>query len=138
MEIIQVIGILLAIGFIIYTAMKGFNILIVAPIAAIVVILTNQMDFFAALIGKENSFMTGLTGFVVNFFAVFILGSILARYIDMSGAAQSIAQKVLEKTGTEKPFPVLVALSLLCSINVWWNQFVCSDLCTYSTCKTLI
>ena len=116
MEIIQVIGILLAIVFIIYAAMKGFNILIVAPIAAIVVIVTNQMDFFSALIGKENSYMTGLTGFVINFFAVFILGSILARYIDVSGAAQSIAQKVLEKTGTEKPFPVLVALFFISAL----------------------
>jgi H+/gluconate symporter-like permease len=110
MEIIQVIGILLAIAFIVYAAVKGFSVLIVAPIASIVVILTNQMDFFSSLIGKEHSFMTGLTGFVINFFAVFVLGSILAKYIGASGAAQSIAQKILEKTGTDKPFSVLVAL----------------------------
>ncbi|KWW11013.1 cytochrome C biogenesis protein CcmE [Peribacillus simplex] len=116
MEIIQVVGILLAIAFIIYAAMKGFSILIVAPIAAVIVILTNQMDFFPALIGKENSYMTGLTGFVVNFFAIFILGSILAKYIDVSGAAQSIAEKVLEKTGTEKPFPVLVAIFFISAL----------------------
>ncbi len=116
MEIIQVIGILLAIAFIIFAAMKGFNLLIVAPIAAILVIVTNQMDFFSALIGKENSFMTGLTGFVINFFAVFILGSILAKYIDASGAAQSIAQTILKKIGTEKPFPVLVALFFITAI----------------------
>lgn len=60
--------------------------------------------------------MTGLTGFVVNFFAIFILGSILAKYIDVSGAAQSIAEKVLEKTGTEKPFPVLVAIFFISAL----------------------
>jgi H+/gluconate symporter-like permease len=116
MEIIQVIGILLAIAFIIYAAVKGFSVLIVAPIASIVVILTNQMDFFSSLIGKEHSFMTGLTGFVINFFAVFVLGSILAKYIDVSGAAQSIAQKILEKTGTDKPFSVLVALFIITAV----------------------
>jgi H+/gluconate symporter-like permease len=116
MEIIQVIGILIAIVLIIYAAMKGFSILIVAPIASIVVILTNQLDFFSALIGKENSYMTGLTSFVINFFAVFVLGSILAKYIDASGAAQSIAQKILQKTGTDKPFPVLVALFVITAI----------------------
>lgn len=116
MEIIQVIGILVAIAFIIYTAMKGFNILIVAPVASIIVILTNQMNIFASLIGKEHSYMTGLTGFVINFFAVFILGSILARYIDVSGAAQSIAQKILKKTGTNKPFSVLVALFIITAV----------------------
>ncbi|WP_285766684.1 GntP family permease [Peribacillus sp. SI8-4] len=116
MEIIQVVGIVLAIAFIIYAAMKGFSILIVAPVASVIVILTNQMDLFPALIGKENSYMTGLTSFVINFFAIFILGSILAKYIDVSGAAQSIAEKVLEKTGTEKPFPVLVAIFFISAL----------------------
>ncbi|KAB2331540.1 GntP family permease [Cytobacillus depressus] len=116
MEIIHVAGILLAIAVIIYVAMKGINILIVAPIASIIVILTNQMDFFSSIIGTENSYMTGLAGFIINFFAVFMLGSILAKYIDASGAAQSIAQKILEKTGTDKPFPILVALFIITAV----------------------
>ncbi|MEH7381083.1 GntP family permease [Bacillus sp. JJ1533] len=116
MDIIQVIGILLGIIVVIYGAMKGFSILIVAPIASIIVIITNQLDFFSSLIGKENSYMTGLTDFVVNFFAVFLLGAILAKYIDKSGAAQSIAKKILEKTGTKNPFSVLVALLIITAI----------------------
>ncbi|MEH7180976.1 GntP family permease [Neobacillus vireti] len=116
MDIIQVIGILLGIIVVIYGAMKGFSILIVAPIASIIVIITNQLDFFTSLIGKENSYMTGLTDFVINFFAVFLLGAILAKYIDKSGAAQSIAQKILEKTGTKNPFSVLVALLIITAI----------------------
>ena len=56
MEIIQVVGILLAIVVIIYAAMKGFNILIVAPIASIIVILTNQMDFFSS-INRNREFL---------------------------------------------------------------------------------
>ena len=116
MEIIQIIGILLAIGLVIYGSVKGFSILVVAPLAAIVVIVTNQIDFFSTLIGKENSYMTGLTGFVINFFAVFLLGSILAQYIDKSGAAQSIAKKILQITGTKKPYPVLVALLVITAI----------------------
>ncbi|MDW0116346.1 GntP family permease [Sporosarcina thermotolerans] len=116
MESIQVIGILLAIALIVFAAMKGFNILIVAPIASIIVIVTNQMDLFTFLVGAENSYMTGLAGFIINFFAVFILGSILAKYIDTSGAAHSIAQKILSKTGTDKPFPVLVALFIITAV----------------------
>jgi H+/gluconate symporter-like permease len=116
MDIIQVVGILLAIAAIIYAAMKGFNILIVAPIASIIVIVTNQMDFFSSIIGTENSYMTGLAGFIINFFAVFMLGAILAKYVDVSGAAQSIAQKILSKTGTDKPFPILVALFVITAV----------------------
>ncbi|WP_156289826.1 GntP family permease [Oceanobacillus salinisoli] len=116
MEFIEVLGILLGIITIIFGAMKGYSILIVAPIASIIVIVTNQLDFFSSLIGTENSYMTGLTGFIINFFAVFLLGSILAKYIDKSGAAQSIAQKILNKTGTKNPFSVLVALLLITAI----------------------
>ncbi|MGN7477324.1 GntP family permease [Solibacillus silvestris] len=88
----------------------------IAPVASIIVIITNGMDFFPSLIGTEASFMTGLTGFVINFFAVFLLGAILAQYIEKSGAAQTIAQKVLSITGTEKPFSVLVAIFLISAI----------------------
>lgn len=116
MELIQPIGILLAIVVIIGLAMKGYSILVVAPISAMIVIVTNGMDFFPALIGQESSYMTGLTDFVVNFFAVFLLGAILAKYMETSGAAQSIAKKILEKTGTDKPFPVLIALFLITAV----------------------
>ena len=116
METLGLIGILVAIVLIIFLAMKGYNILFIAPITSIIVIVTNQMDFFASLIGPENSFMKGLTGFILSFFAVFMLGAILAKYMDASGAAQSIAEGILKVTGTEKPFPVLVALFLITAV----------------------
>lgn len=110
MDMLHVLGIVLAIVAIIYAAMKGFSIIIVAPMAALIVILTNQMDLFATLLGSEASYIAGLTDFIVNFFAVFLLGSLLAKYIDKSGAAQQIAESIVAKTGTEKPFAVLAAL----------------------------
>ncbi|MGE7664476.1 GntP family permease [Ureibacillus composti] len=110
------LGIILAIAVIVFMSMKGFSIIFIAPVASIIVILTNGMDFFPSLIGTEVSFMTGLTGFIVNFFAIFLLGAILAQYIEKSGAAQSIAQKVLSITGTEKPFAVLIAIFLISAI----------------------
>jgi H+/gluconate symporter-like permease len=116
MEIIEIAGILLAIVVIIYGAMKGFNILMLAPIASIIVILTNHMDFFPYIIGEQHSYITGLAGFIIKFFAVFMLGAILAKYIDVSGAAQSIAQKILSKTGTDKPFSILVALFIITAV----------------------
>ena len=111
-----ILGIIVAIFVVIFLAMKGNSIIFVAPVASIIVIVTNGMDFFPSLIGTEASFMTGLAEFIINFFAVFLLGSILASYIDRSGAAQSIAQKVLSITGTEKPFSVLIAIFLISAI----------------------
>lgn len=111
-----ILGIIIAIFLVIFLAMKGFNILFVAPVASIIVIITNGMDFFPSLIGTEASFMTGLAGFIINYFAVFLLGAILAGYIEKSGAAQSIALKVLSITGTEKPFSVLLAILIISAL----------------------
>ncbi|PJN89632.1 GntP family permease [Bacillus sp. mrc49] len=110
------IGILIAIALIVLMAMKGFSIVFIAPLASIIVIVTNGMNFFPSLIGTETSFMTGLTGFLINYFGVFLLGAILAQYIEKSGAAQAIAQKVLSITGTEKPFSVLIAIYAISAI----------------------
>jgi len=99
-----------------YLAMKGVSILVIAPLAALLVVLTNGMDIFGALITEETSFMTGLAGFVGKYFAVFLLGSILAKYIEESGAAKSIANAVLKTTGTDKPYSVLIAILVITSI----------------------
>ena len=73
-----ILGIIIAIFVVIFLAMKGYSIIFIAPVASIIVIITNGMDFFPSLIGTEASFMTGLAEFIINFFAVFLLGAILA------------------------------------------------------------
>lgn len=116
MQVIQVIGILLAIAAIMYLVVKGFHIVVAAPIAAIIIILTNGVALFPSLVGRENSYLTGLSSFVLQYFAVFLLGAILAKYMEASGAAQSIAQKIVDKTGTDRPYPILVSLLAITAI----------------------
>lgn len=110
------LGTLLSIILIIYLATRGYSILFVGPLCSIIVILTNQMDLFSALISGPNSFMMGLAKFIANFFIVFLLGSILAKYIEASGAAKSIAKFVLKIIGAESPYSMLVAIFLICSL----------------------
>ncbi len=113
MEFIQLAGILLAIIVLIVLVVKGVSVIIAGPIAAIIIIVTNGMDFFPSLIGPEGSYLTGLSGYIVSFFAIFLLGSIFAKIIDTSGAALSISQGVLKLIGTDKPYSVLVAIYLI-------------------------
>lgn len=113
MEILGLLGILLAIGLIIYLAAKGYNIIFVAPILSILIVVTNGMDFFPSIVGKESSYITGLAGFVINMFAVFLLGSILAKYMEKSGAAQSLAVKVISVTGKNNAYAVLIGVFLI-------------------------
>ncbi|MDM5332170.1 GntP family permease [Ureibacillus composti] len=60
--------------------------------------------------------MTYLAGFVASNFAIFLLGSILAKYMDMGGATVSIANKILSIVGTKNPYNALVALFIISAV----------------------
>ncbi|GGC89050.1 GntP family permease [Enterococcus wangshanyuanii] len=113
MEILAIVGVIFATGLIIYLSLKGINILVISPLCALLVMLTNQMPILDSLLKGPNSYMGGLSGFVSSFFIIFLLGSVLAKYIEESGAANSIANGILKLTGTEKPYSVLVAIFLM-------------------------
>lgn len=116
MDIFATLGILLAILTIIYLTVKGLNIIIAAPLATLIVILTNNMNIFETMIGKQNSYMVGLSNFLINNFAIFLLGSVLAKYMESSGANITIANYILEKIGKDNPFKILIAITIIASI----------------------
>ncbi|MDK6814862.1 SLC13 family permease, partial [Corynebacterium sp. UMB6689] len=60
--------------------------------------------------------MAGLAGFLIKNFAIFLLGAMLGQYMDRSGATQRIAEVLLEKIGTDSPFRVLIALTIIGSV----------------------
>ncbi|WP_312950493.1 hypothetical protein [Streptococcus parasuis] len=43
--------------------------------------MTNQMNVLEVMLGKEQSYMAGLAVFLINNFAIFMLGSILDKYM---------------------------------------------------------
>lgn len=116
MDFIGILGILLGIATIIYFIVKRFNIIVAAPIATFVVLLFNNTSILDSLFGKENSYMASLAGFIASNFAIFLLGSILAKYMDKSGATVSIANKILSVVGTKNPYNALVALFIISAI----------------------
>ncbi|MCP1144382.1 GntP family permease [Lysinibacillus endophyticus] len=116
MDILGIFGILLGILTIILFIVKKFNIIVAAPIATIVVLLFNDVNILETVFGKENSYMSALAGFVASNFAIFLLGSILAKYMDKSGATISIANKVLSVVGTKNPYNALVALFIISAL----------------------
>jgi H+/gluconate symporter-like permease len=68
------------------------------------------MDVVSALITAPNSYMAGVGGFITKYFLIFLLGALLAKYMEDSGAARAIAARVLRLTGTDNPFNVLMAI----------------------------
>ncbi|HEP1822822.1 TPA: GntP family permease [Streptococcus suis] len=116
MTILATLGVLLAIVAIIYWTSKNLHVIIAAPLASLIIILTNQMNVLEVMLGKEQSYMAGLAGFLINNFAIFMLGSILARYMEASGATQTIANSILKVMGKDSPYKGLLAITLIASI----------------------
>lgn len=111
------LGILLGASVIIYLSLKRLNIMITAPLAALVVIIFNRMPIYESLLGpQEYSFISALGENMMKFFALFLLGSILGKLMERSGATLSIAQGILRRIGYDKPYAGLLALFLICSI----------------------
>ncbi|MFM0771979.1 GntP family permease [Streptococcus suis] len=116
MEILAILGVLLAVVAIIYWTAKNLHVIVAAPLASLIIILTNQMNVLEVMLGQEKSYMTGLAGFLINNFAIFMLGSILARYMEVSGATQTIANSILKLMGKDSPYRGLLAITLIASI----------------------
>ncbi|HLQ39596.1 MAG TPA: GntP family permease [Tetragenococcus sp.] len=109
-----VFGILLGVIFIIYFSMKNVSILITAPLASFLVVLFNQESLVETFLGIDtNSFLYLLTNYILKYFWVFLLGSLLAKLMEESGATQSIAQTIIAKIGTDNPYNILLAIFLI-------------------------
>jgi len=79
------IGIILGLIVLITFAYKGWSFLWVAPVAAVIVALTNNIDMLGAY---TISYMEGLVGFVRNWFPLFMLGAIFGKLMESTGMAK--------------------------------------------------
>ena len=117
MELLGSLGVLVGIFMIVFLAVKEMNIILAAPLATLFVIAFNQMDPISTLLGTEKlQFMGALGNYVMSYFAVFLLGSILAELMKSSGATVSIADYILSKVGHDNPYRVMVAIFMIAAI----------------------
>lgn len=108
---VGVLGILLSLGLLMYLAYRGFSVLLIAPLLALL----------AALIGGETRllavftqiYMKSLGGFVIGYFALFGLGAILGRLMADSGSAAAIAKWIVGRLGPQQS---ILAIVLACAV----------------------
>ncbi|NLF44558.1 MAG: GntP family permease [Syntrophomonadaceae bacterium] len=114
MSTLGILGIIFALVLIIYMATKGYSILIIGPLCALLIILSNNMDILDALMfNTTTSFMWSMAGFIAKFFPIFILGALLGKYMEDSGAAYVIAQRLLDKDSSNSAWKVLVSITIV-------------------------
>lgn len=107
---LQLFGILVALGLLIWLAFRGFTLLLAAPAAALVAAAFSGEPLLAKW---TLTFMTGAANFIRNLFPLFLLGGVFGKLMDDSGAALSIARTITAKLGEKR---AIMAVVLACAV----------------------
>ncbi len=105
---------LLALGFLILVAYRGYSVILFAPVAALgAVILTapgSVLPVYSAL------FMENMAAFVRNYFPVFMLGALFGKLIEISGFARSLAAAISRAAGRRH---AMLGIVVICALMVY-------------------
>ncbi|WP_115719708.1 GntP family permease [Gallaecimonas mangrovi] len=104
------LGILLALGLLIYLAYRGWSTLILSPLLALLA------AFFAGqplLASWTQLYMTSAGGFFLQYFPLFLLGAIFGKLMEDSGAMTTIANTMMQHMGAKKAMLAVVLAGAL-------------------------
>lgn len=99
------VGILVALGLLIWLSFRGWSVLLLAPAVAILA---------AALAGEPllahwtQTFMGSAAQFIAQFFPIFLLGALFGKLMDDSGSVQTIANFMTTKLGHRRAILAVV------------------------------
>lgn len=88
-----------------YLAIRGIPIFYCTVIAGIFILATAGMDVIE---GMTKTYASAFGNYVVNNFFVFVLGAIFGKIVELSGAANSIADFVVGKLGAKWIIPAII------------------------------
>ncbi len=90
---------------------RKVNVLIAAPVSAVVLMLFNKMPIVQTL---NTAYMGGVSGFIQAVWLMILLGAIFGKLMDETGAATSIAKLIINTFGVQHAaLAVILASALL-------------------------
>src|SRR6202046_4572074 len=104
------LGILIALGLLIWLAYRGWSVLLLAPAAALVA---------AGLAGEPlrahwtQTFMASAARFVMQFFPIFLLGALFGKLMEDSGSVAAIADFMTKALGPRRAVLAVVLAGAL-------------------------
>jgi H+/gluconate symporter-like permease len=104
------LGILLGLSLLMWLAYRGWSVLLVAPLAALVAAVFSGEPLLAHW---TQTFMGGAARFVAQWFPMFLLGGLFGKLMDDSGSISSIAHYLTNKLGTKRTMLSVVIVSAI-------------------------
>jgi len=95
-----------------YLAYRGITVLLLAPLmAALAVLLSGEISYFLPI--YTETFMSALSGYVLQFLPIFLLGALFGQLMADSGAANTISRWIVERLGHKH---AILTVVLACSV----------------------
>lgn len=101
----SLLGIVLGLVLLMFLAYKGYSIIWVAPVCAVVVAVLGGYSILDAYIGD---YMSGMANYVLQWFPPFFLGAVYGKVMDMTGSARSLGNALVKLIGSR--FAVLAVV----------------------------
>ncbi len=104
------LGILLALGLLVWLAFRGWSVLLLAPAAALVAAAISGEPLLAHW---TQTFMGSAANFLAQFFPLFLLGALFGKLMDDSGSVTAIAHFMTERMGARRAILAVVLAGAL-------------------------
>lgn len=110
---LSMIGLIGGLLLLIILTLRGINLFISAPLCAVVVALCSGVPILTGEVNFVSAYMDGFAGFVAAWFFMFLLGSMFGKFMEDTGAADSVARWIISKLGRKQ---AVLAVVLACAI----------------------
>ena len=110
MTLMGLLGILIGLGLLILFAYRGWSVLLLAPLAALVAALFSREPLLAHW---TQTFMVSAAGFLAQFFPLFLLGALFGKLMEDSGSVAAIATFMTQRLGTRRAVLAVVLAGAL-------------------------
>ena len=110
---LSMIGLIGGLVLLIILTLRGMNLFISAPLCAVVVALCSGVPLLTGDVNFVSAYMDGFASFVAAWFFMFLLGSMFGKFMEDTGAADSVARWIINKLGRKQ---AVLAVVLACAI----------------------
>jgi H+/gluconate symporter-like permease len=105
---VSLIGVLIALGLLVFLAYRGWSILLLAPVCALIAAAIAGQPLLANL---TQTFLPNAAQFVGQFFAIFLLGAVFGKLMEASGSVEAIAGFMTRRLGARRAILAIVLAS---------------------------